>query len=93
MGTRLFIVAVLIGAALSVPLGGPRTEAHADRTGDHPVRVPTLLGMKAWLATEALALGVVQALTALRIYGRIRRGPTVRAVTITHRVLGCQRSC
>jgi len=54
---------------------------------------PTLLGMKAWLATGALALGVVQALTALRMYGRIRRGPTVRAATITHRVSGSWRSC
>jgi hypothetical protein len=86
--TRLFIVIVLIGAALSVTLGVYGHEHTPTGRAITTFAFPTLLGMKAWLATGAAALGVVQALTALRIYGRIRRGPTVRAVTITHRVSG-----
>ncbi|HEY8821685.1 MAG TPA: DUF6529 family protein [Dermatophilaceae bacterium] len=87
-GTGLFIVVVLLGAALSVTLGVYGHEHTPTGRAIITFGFPTLLGMKAWLATGALALGVVQGLTALRMYGRIGRGPTVRAVTITHRVSG-----
>jgi len=88
MGTRLFIVVVLIGAALSVTLGVYGHEHTPTGRAIITFGFPTLLGMKAWLATGALALGVVQAFTALRMYGRIRQRPTLRAATFTHRVSG-----
>jgi hypothetical protein len=87
-GNRLFIVFVLIGAALSVTLGVYGREHTPTGRAIITFGFPTLLGMKAWLATGALALGVLQALTALRMYGRIGRRPTLRAATFTHRVSG-----
>jgi hypothetical protein len=48
----------------------------------------TLLDMKAWLTSAAAALGLVQVGTALRIYGRIGRGPAPRGVAVTHRASG-----
>jgi Family of unknown function (DUF6529) len=87
-GNRLFIVFVLIGAALSVTLGVYGHEHTPTGEAITTFGFPTLLAMKAWLATGALTLGVVQALTALRMYGRIGRRPTVRAATFTHRMSG-----
>jgi Family of unknown function (DUF6529) len=87
-GIRLFIIFVLIGAALSLTLGVYGHEHTPTGRAIITFGFPTLLDMKAWLATGALALAVIQVLTALRIYGRIRVGPTVRAVTATHRASG-----
>jgi hypothetical protein len=64
MGSRLFIAVVLIGAALSVTLGVYGHEHTPTGRAIITFGFPTLLGMKAWLATGALAFGVVQALTA-----------------------------
>jgi hypothetical protein len=87
-GTRLFIVFVLIGAALSVTLGVYGREHTPTGHAIITFGFPTLLGMKAWFATGAVTLGLVQALTALWMYGRIRGGPHLRAATFTHRVSG-----
>ena len=92
-GNRPFIVFALIGAVLSVTLGVYGHEHTPTGRAITTFGFPTLLGMKAWLAIGAVTLGVVQACTALRMYGRIGRRPTVRAATFTHRVSGVGWSC
>jgi hypothetical protein len=49
---------------------------------------PTLLEMKAWLATAAVAFALVQVGTALRMYGRIGKGPSPPGVALVHRISG-----
>lgn len=87
-GTRLVVVLVLVGAAVSVSLG-VYGRVHAP-TGQAIVSFgfPSMLDMKSWFATAGLALGGVQVLTALRVYERIGSGPSPRAAAITHRVSG-----
>ncbi len=79
---------MLVGALVSLTLGAySRNHVPTGR----PISTfgfTTLLDMKVWLATAALALAFVQVGTALRIYGRVGHGPCPRAVVITHRVAG-----
>jgi len=87
-GTVLFLhLRAHRGGALS-DLGRLRTRTHPGRASHPHFRVPHPGGLEGLAGDRALALGVIQVLTALRIYGRIRGGPTVRAVTATHRVSG-----
>jgi hypothetical protein len=61
-----------IGAAISIALG-VYGRVH-DPTGHalFTLFFTNTLSMKAWLATVAAVLGIVQVLTALRLYGRVR---------------------
>jgi hypothetical protein len=83
------LVAVLVaGGAVAVTLGV--YGRHHQPTG-RPIALfgfPTMLDMKAWLASAAVCFGVVQIVTALRIYQRLGTGPSPRWVTITHRTSG-----
>jgi len=79
---------VLVGAAVSLALGA-YSRGHVP-TG-RPISTfgfSTMLDMKVWLASAALVLAIVQLGTALRIYGRVGRGPCPPAIAITHRVSG-----
>jgi hypothetical protein len=87
-GMRALAVFVLVGALVALSLG-VYGRVHSP-TGRALVTFgfPSMLHMKAWLATGALTLGVVQVLTALRMYGRIGRGRPSRRVALTHRISG-----
>jgi len=87
-GTGLLIVLVLAGAALSVALGVYGREHTPTGRSIVSFGFPTMLDMKVWLATGGLALGVVQIVTALRMFGRIGHGPRPRVVATTHRASG-----
>lgn len=69
---RLVLVPLLAGAALSVAIGVyGRVHDPAGQT------IPSLfftstINLKVWFATGAATLGIVQLLSALRMYGRIR---------------------
>jgi hypothetical protein len=68
---RRLVVLALVGAAVGVAHG---VYGHAhDPTGDTPYKLffSTTLNLKVWFATAALLLGVVQLVTALRLYGKI----------------------
>ena len=87
-GTGVLVVLVLAGAALALALGVYGRVHEATGEAIFTFGFPTMLDMKAWLATVGLALGVAQVSTALRIYGRFGRGPSPRVVSVTHRVSG-----
>ena len=87
-GARLLLLLVLVGAAVSVSLGVYGRVHPPSGRAITTFGFPTMLDMKASLATAGLALGVVQVLTALRMFGRIGHGPSPRAVTLTHRISG-----
>ncbi|HET7723199.1 MAG TPA: DUF6529 family protein [Propionibacteriaceae bacterium] len=85
-GVGLLLVFVLIGAAVSVGLG-VFGKYHA------PATAPTLgfadlVTMKVTLASVTGGLGLVQVLTALRMYGRIGHGQASRGVSLAHRISG-----
>jgi hypothetical protein len=79
---------LVAGGAVAVALGV--YGRHHQPTG-RPIALfgfPTMLDMKSWLATAAVCFGLVQVVTALRIYQRFGTGPSPRWVTITHRTSG-----
>lgn len=67
-----FVVAILAGAALSVLLG-VYGEVH-DPTGQNTFDAffSSMIAFKVWCTCLVLAFGLVQVLTSLRLYGRLR---------------------
>lgn len=88
--TRSSLVAVplLAGAAVAVALGAYGS-VH-DPTGQTITTLgfSGMINMKVWLTTGAAALGIVQLVTALRLFGRIGRGRSPRWVAVVHRTSG-----
>jgi hypothetical protein len=86
--TRLLVAAV-IGAAVSVALG-VYGRVHVPTGGVITTfGFPSLLPMKAWFATIAIALGIVQVISALAMWGRlpgVRQAP--RWLPLMHRWTG-----
>jgi hypothetical protein len=86
--TRLLVAAV-IGAAVSVALG-VYGRVHVPTGGVITTfGFPSLLPMKAWFATIAIALGIVQVISALAMWGRlpgVRHAP--RWLPLMHRWTG-----
>ncbi len=82
------VLIILAGSAVSISLG-VYGRVH-DPTGRAVTTLgfATMLDMKTWLTTGAFALGVVQVLTALRMYGRLGRSPSSRTVVRAHRISG-----
>jgi heme/copper-type cytochrome/quinol oxidase subunit 4 len=79
---------IFIGCAVSLSLGVyAKVHTPTGRTLT-TLGFPDLIQMKVWLATAALALAVVQVLTALRMYGHLGNGPSPRWVSLTHRASG-----
>jgi hypothetical protein len=87
-GFRLLVLFILIGAAVSVVLGVFGRFHGASSTVLTTLGFPDLVSMKVALATVTGVLGLVQIVTALRMYGRIGRGPASRVVSLTHRISG-----
>ena len=87
-GSRLLVVFILVGAAVSVALG-VYGRLHEPTGGAlTTLGFPSLISMKVTLGTAAMVLCIVQIFTALRIFGRLGSGPTPRTVALTHRVSG-----
>lgn len=87
-GTRLLLAFVLAGAALAVSLGVYGRVHVPTGRAISVLGFATLVEMKVALSSAALAFGVVQVVTALRMYGRIGRGRSPRAVAAVHRISG-----
>lgn len=83
------LTAVAVGGAISLSLG-VYGRVHTP-TGETiwSFGFPTMLSMKAWFTTVAAGLGVVQALTAAWLWGRLPgAGPAPSAVAPVHRWTG-----
>ena len=79
--------AALIGAAISVALGVYGREHDPAGQALFTLGFSGTINMKAWLATIALSLAVVQILLALWLYGKIGRNAPIW-VGPTHRLVG-----
>src|SRR5262245_5526554 len=87
-GSMAFLWAALAGAAVSLVLGVYAREHHPAGQALFTLGFSGTINMKAWLATLALALAVVQVLLALWMYGKLGRGATPSWVGPTHRLVG-----
>lgn len=85
---RLFVAFVLIGAAVSVILGVYGRVHTPTGRAISTFGFSSLVEMKVALSSAVLALGVLQVVTALRMYGRLGRGPAPRSVSTIHRISG-----
>jgi hypothetical protein len=86
-GSGLLVVFILVGAAVSLALG-VFGRFHGISSVPTTLGFPDVISMKVSLATATAVLGVVQVVTALRMYGRIGRGSPSAATAVTHRVSG-----
>ncbi len=87
-GIRLLVGLMLVGAVVSVSLGVYGGLHEPTFEPIYTFGFPELFDMKAWFTTAAATLALVQLVTALRMYGRIGKGPASAAVGVTHRVSG-----
>lgn len=85
---RALAVLVLVGALVSLSLGAYGQVHTPAGRAIVTFGFPSMLHMKAWLATGALALGILQVVTALRMFGRIGHGPSTRRTALLHRISG-----
>ena len=86
-GTMAFLWAALAGAAVSLVLGVYAREHHPAGQALFTLGFSGTINMKAWLATLALTLAVVQIVLALWMYGKLGdRAPSW--VGPTHRLVG-----
>jgi len=86
-GVVALLGAALIGAAIAVALGVYGREHDPAGQALFTLGFSGTINMKAWLATIALALAVVQILLALWLYGKIGRNAPIW-VGPTHRLVG-----
>lgn len=82
------LLVLLAGAAVAVALGGYARVHDPTFEAITTFGFADMLDMKSWLTTIAMALGIVQLVTALRIFGHLGSSPAGRAVGVTHRVSG-----
>lgn len=87
-GTRLLVVFILVGAAVAIALGVYGRFTEPTGSALTTLGFPSLISMKVTLGSAAMVLCIVQLFTALRIFGRIGRGPVPSAVSLTHRISG-----
>lgn len=87
-GIGLLVAFILVGAAVSVALGVFGRLHVPTGSALTTLGFPSLISMKVTLASATMVFGVVQGVTALRMYRRIGHGPAPRAVAITHRISG-----
>lgn len=83
---RLLAIATL-GAAVAVALGVYGNVHDPSQELVFTLFFSTTISMKVWLATAALAFGVVQVLTALWVYGKLG-GPAPPWAGTAHRITG-----
>lgn len=85
---RLLVGVLLVGAAVAVGLGVLGRVHEPSGRALATFGYGSFLEAKVVLSSVALALGVGQVLTALRMYGRLGRGPGSPRVATLHRVSG-----
>ena len=83
-----FIVALSVGAVVALTLG-IYGRVH-DPTGRSLITLffTQTITLKVWLATAAVALALVQGVTALRMYGKLGRSTGPRWLRPAHRISG-----
>ena len=87
-GTAALLWAVLAGAAVAVALGVYGREHDAAGQALFTLGFSGTINMKAWLATIALVLAIVQVVLALWMYGKLGRGSAPDWVGPVHRLTG-----
>lgn len=87
-GALRLVAFLLLGSAVSVGLGAYGRVHTPTGRALTTFGFGSLVEMKVALSTAAVALGVVQVVTALRMYGRIGHGHPSRAVARMHRTSG-----
>ena len=87
-GTMAFLWAALAGAAVSLVLGVYAREHHPAGQALFTLGFSGTINMKAWLATLALTLAVVQIVLALWMYGKLGDRGAPSWVGPTHRLVG-----
>jgi len=83
-GTMAFLWAALAGAAVSLVLGVYAREHHPAGQALFTLGFSGTINMKAWLATLALTLAVVQIVLALWMYGKLGQRGAPSWVGPTH---------
>jgi hypothetical protein len=84
----LFLVPLAVGAVVSVALG---VYGKAHKPTGHALfyaPFPSMFAMKVWLTAGAVVLALVQLFSALRMWGRIGRGPAPAWIGPLHRTSG-----
>jgi hypothetical protein len=89
-GPRLLVRPLLLFASVAVVIGfvASQTDGQTYEAPFFRLFFSNPLHMKAWLTTAALLLGLVQLLTAARIYGKLRFPPEGRLYPLLHRWCG-----
>jgi uncharacterized protein DUF6529 len=82
------LIAVVLGVGISVGLGVYGRFHHPTGVAINLAGFSSGLSVKAWLASVAFALAVVQLLSALRMYGRLGRDATGQVASTVHRWSG-----
>ncbi|HEX4813401.1 MAG TPA: DUF6529 family protein [Nonomuraea sp.] len=86
--TTLVLLALVVGSAVAVLLGVYGSVHTPTGESVSTLGFSSLIDMKVWLASGAAALGVVQVVTALRLYGRLGSGRAPAWVAVVHRTSG-----
>lgn len=87
-GAAVALVAIALGAAVAVALGVYGREHTPTGAAISTFGFPSLIDMKVGLAWIAGGLGVLQLLTALRLFGHLGSGAPSRAIGVVHRLSG-----
>jgi hypothetical protein len=77
-----------IGAAVAVGLGAYGRHHEPTFESITTLGFATQIDMKVWLGVVAASLGLVQVVSALRMYGHLGRKTPSKAVVVTHRSSG-----
>jgi hypothetical protein len=87
-GSGRLALAGVLGALVSITLGIYGRVHNPASDLAITLGFQSTISMKVWLATAALAFAVVQALTALWMYGRLPLGDAPEAIGPIHRIAG-----
>jgi hypothetical protein len=82
------LIAVVLGVGISVGLGVYGKFHEPTNVAINLAGFSSGLAVKAWLASAAVLLALVQLVTALRMYGKLGRGAAGPAVDFMHRWSG-----
>ena len=84
----LFLVPLAVGAVVAVALGVYGKTHHPTGHALFFRPFPSMFAMKVWLTAGAVVLALVQLLSALRMWGKIGRGPAPGWIGPLHRTSG-----
>ena len=84
----LFLVPLAVGAVVAVALGVYGKNHHPTGHALFFRPFPSMFAMKVWLTAGAVVLAFVQLFSALRMWGKIGRGPAPAWIGPLHRTSG-----